>query len=62
MTDDLKPDDRLLWPIKDAAEALGVSDRWLRQLIADGKLETVLLGTRRMIRADEIRRLADEGL
>jgi excisionase family DNA binding protein len=50
--------DTLLCSIPDAAKALGVGRSKLYELIAEGRLETVTIGRRRLVRTDSIRALA----
>jgi excisionase family DNA binding protein len=50
--------DTLLCSIPDAAKALGVGRSKLYELIGEGRLETVTIGRRRLVRADSIRALA----
>jgi excisionase family DNA binding protein len=50
--------DRLLCSIPEAAEALGLGRSKTYELISAGKLETVSIGTRRLVRTDSIRALA----
>lgn len=46
--------DRLLYAIPDAADRLSVSARVLERLIADGKVETVKIGRRRLVPAEAL--------
>lgn len=53
------PDDhsgtrRLLYSIPDAADQLSVSSRVLERLIADGEVETVKIGRRRLVPNDAL--------
>jgi len=41
--------DRLLYSVQEVAEALGVTDRYVRTLIAAGEIKSVRIGARRMI-------------
>lgn len=50
--------DALLCSIPDAAKALSVGRSKLYELIGEGRLETVTIGRRRLIRVDSIRALA----
>ena len=45
----------------DAARALSVGRSTLYRLIADGRLPTVKIGTRTLIPAEAVRRVANEG-
>lgn len=45
---------RLLHAIPDAADRLSVSSRVLERLIADGEIETVKIGRRRLVPADAL--------
>ena len=57
MTDDY-PTSRL-WSIPDAAQRLGVSQRYVWQLIAQGVLRRVRLGRRTLVRDDDLVRYID---
>jgi excisionase family DNA binding protein len=48
------PPSSQLWSIREAAERLGVSERYVWQLIADGVLRKVKLGRRTMVRDDDL--------
>lgn len=48
----------LLYSILDAAKALNLGRSKIYELIAEGKLETVTIGRRRLVRVDSIRALA----
>jgi excisionase family DNA binding protein len=48
----------LLYSIPDAARALSVGRSKLYQLIAEGALETVTIGRRRLVRTESMRALA----
>ena len=50
--------DTLLCSIPDAAKALGVGRSKLYELIGEGRLETVTIGRRRLVRTNSIRALA----
>lgn len=50
--------DTLLCSIPDAARALGVGRSKLYELIGEGRLETVAIGRRRLVRTDSVRALA----
>lgn len=50
--------DAILVSIPDAAKALGVGRSKLYDLISEGRLETVTIGRRRLVRTDSIRALA----
>ena len=53
--------DTLLCSISDAARALGLGRSKVYDLISHGRLETVAIGRRRLVRADSVRALATEG-
>lgn len=50
--------DTLLCSIPDAARALGLGRSKLYELIAEGRLETVAIGRRRLVRVESVRALA----
>lgn len=50
--------DTLLCSIADAAKALGVGRSKLYELIGEGRLDTVTIGRRRLVRTDSVRALA----
>ena len=50
--------DTLLCSIPDAAKALGVGRSKLYELIGEGRLDTVTIGRRRLVRTDSVRALA----
>jgi excisionase family DNA binding protein len=52
---------KLLWNVKEAGSALGLSPWTIRRYIADGRLGTVRLGRRVLIEPSECRRLVAEG-
>lgn len=45
--------------INDAARSLGIGRTHLYRLIGEGKVETVLLGRRRLVKAASLRNLID---
>jgi predicted site-specific integrase-resolvase len=53
--------DRLGYRIPDYCEAVGISRSSVYELIKNGKLQSVLIAGRRIIPADEARRLMREG-
>lgn len=50
--------DILLCGVTDAARALGLGRSKIYELIAEGQLETITIGRRRLIRTESIRRVA----
>jgi excisionase family DNA binding protein len=52
---------KLLWNVKEAGLALGLSHWTIRRYISDGKLRTVRLGRRVLVEPSECRRLVEEG-
>ena len=52
---------KLLWNVKEAGVALGLSPWTIRRYITDGKLQTVRLGRRVLVEPSECRRLVEEG-
>jgi len=53
--------DTLLCSIPDAASALGVGRSKVYELMAEGRLATVTIGRRRLVRTASIRALANDG-
>ncbi len=53
---------RLGYSVMEAASALGLAPSGLWKLIALGKIRSVKIGNRRIISAQEIQRLLNEGL
>jgi excisionase family DNA binding protein len=52
---------KLLWSVKEAGAALGLSPWTIRRYISDGKLQTVRLGRRVLVEPSECLRLVEEG-
>jgi excisionase family DNA binding protein len=52
---------KLLWSVKEAGMALGLSPWTIRRYIADRKLGTVRLGRRVLIEPSECRRIIEYG-
>jgi excisionase family DNA binding protein len=52
--------DKLLWNVKEAGAALGLSPWTIRRYITDGKIQTVRLGRRVLVEPSECRRLVEE--
>lgn len=50
----------ILISVGDACVALGLGRTTIYRLIAKSKLDTVIIGNRRMVRVDSVRRLAGE--
>lgn len=50
--------ENMLISIRDAAKLLGIGRSKLYDLMADGKLATVQIGRRRLVRTDSVRALA----
>jgi excisionase family DNA binding protein len=48
--------------IEEAADKLGISPHTIRKHAAQGSIKTIKLGTRRLVHADEIERVAASGL
>ncbi len=48
-----------LMSIKEAAQALGIGRSTTYSLIAEGKLLTICIGRRRLVRADSVRSVAN---
>lgn len=53
--------DTLLCSIPDAAKSLGVGRSKIYELITIGKLVTVSIGRRRLVRTDSLRAIARDG-
>ena len=53
--------DNLLCSIPDAARSLGVGRSKIYELITEGRLETVSIGRRRLVRTESLRAIASEG-
>ena len=51
--------DKLAYSISETAKALSLGRTSVYALIAQGRLETFQLGTRRLVKAESIRRLVD---
>lgn len=47
--------------VNDTARALGVGRTHVYRLISEGKIDTILLGRRRLVKTDSLRRLVDAG-
>lgn len=47
---------RMLYPVTDAAEVLGIGRSTLYELIASGELHTLKIGRRTLLSEDELRR------
>jgi excisionase family DNA binding protein len=52
---------KLLWNVKEAGAALGLSPWTIRRYINDGKIKTVRLGRRVLVEPSECLRLVEEG-
>ena len=50
--------DTLLCSVPDAARALGLGRSKIYELIAEGRLETVTIGRRRLVRVESVRAMA----
>jgi excisionase family DNA binding protein len=50
--------DKLLCSIPDAARSLGVGRSKLYDLIAEGRLETIAIGRRRLVKTDSLQAFA----
>jgi excisionase family DNA binding protein len=51
----------LLASVAESARLLSVSEKYIRALMAEGKLATIRLGRRTMVRRDEVEALAVSG-
>lgn len=51
-----------LYKIKEVREYLRVSQRWLEDMIKDGKISIVKLGGVRRIKESELKRLVQHGI
>lgn len=54
-------DQPLALRINDAARTLGVGRTHLYRLISEGRIDTVQLGRRRLVKAASLRKLIEEG-
>ena len=52
---------KLLWSVKEAGNALGLSPWTIRRYISNGKLQTVRLGRRVLVEPGECLRLIEAG-
>jgi len=52
---------KLLWNVKEAGAALGISPWTIRRYITDRRMATVRIGRRVLIEPEECRRLIDHG-
>jgi excisionase family DNA binding protein len=52
--------EKMLWNVKEAGAALGLSPWTIRRYISDGKLRTVRMGRRVLVEPDECRRLVEK--
>jgi excisionase family DNA binding protein len=53
--------EKLLWSVREAGNALGLSPWTIRRYITDGKMRTVRLGRRVLVEPSECLRLVEEG-
>ena len=53
--------DRLAFRVQPFCKAIGIGHTKFYELLAAGKIKTITIGGRRLIPADEARRLAREG-
>lgn len=52
--------EKMLWNVKEAGSALGLSPWTIRRYISDGRLRQVRLGRRVLVEPAECRRLVEE--
>jgi len=52
---------KLLWNVKEAGNALGLSPWTVRRYITEGKIQSVRLGRRVLVEPEECLRLIEEG-
>jgi excisionase family DNA binding protein len=57
----MAPSSRLLHPVPYVAEILSISEPTIRRYIQNGTIRVVHFGSRRLIHADELARLARDG-
>jgi excisionase family DNA binding protein len=50
------------WSLRDAANELNISERYLGELCAEGKVRSIKFGRRRLIPDATVRRLAEFGI
>ena len=55
-------EDERFYPVREAAQRLGVGESTLRRLISQGKLRATRIGGKVVVPASELRRLAEGGL
>jgi excisionase family DNA binding protein len=61
MKKDRLPSPRLTWSVEDAARATGLSPAFFRKIIAAGEFPVVRVGSRVLIRDQDLRDLVDYG-
>ncbi len=59
---DKTPKQKLTWSLAETAEALGLSEAYVRRLVAEGKIASVRFGKRVMVRKIEVERIAMQGV
>ena len=55
-------EEKLLYSVSEAAKIMGVSYSWLDRLVRDGKVESIRMGGKRMIRKTDIDLYVKEGI
>lgn len=55
------PTDVLAYRVKDFCKLIGIGHTAFYDLMASGKIRTIVIGGRRLIPADEAQRIANEG-
>jgi excisionase family DNA binding protein len=53
---------RLLFSRKEVSKLLGISERQITRVIADGKLDIVRIGSRTMVARDEVLKFSKNGI
>ena len=53
--------ERILISIREATEMLGIGRTTIYRLIAEGRLETVKIGSRRLVKVESLREIIERG-
>ena len=52
--------DKLFLNVSETAQALGLGETLTKQLIREGRLRSVLIGRRRLVHVEQLRRFAEQ--